>query len=72
MRAKGAIMNKMPRRKTDRKLVVDHAVLLISGYTESQNLNLPKLGSIREIQHRAETMTPVLREILDFRPSPHW
>lgn len=72
MPAKGAIMNKMPRKKTDRKLVVDHAVLLISSHTGPQNLNLPKLGSIREIQHRAETMTPILKEILDFRPSPHW
>jgi len=65
-------MNKLPRRKTDRKLVADHAVLLIGGHAESQNLHVPKLGSIREIQHRAETMTPVLKEILDFRPLPHW
>lgn len=25
-----------------------------------------------EIQHRAETVTPVLRQILEFRPAPHW
>jgi hypothetical protein len=64
-------MNKMPRKKIERKLVADHAVLLIS-HTETQNLHLPKLGSIREIQYRAETVTPVLKEILDFRPKPHW
>jgi hypothetical protein len=65
-------MNKLPRRKTNRKLVDDHAVLLISGHAESQNFHLPRLGSIPEIQHRAETVTPVLKEILDFRPLPHW
>lgn len=64
-------MNKMPRKKTDRKIMADHAVLL-TGHVESHNLHLPKLGSIREIQHRAETVTPILKEILDFRPLPHW
>jgi hypothetical protein len=28
--------------------------------------------TIEEIRMRAETMTPVLREILEFRPEPHW
>jgi hypothetical protein len=55
-------MNKLPRKRTHRKLMA----------VELQNLHLPKLGSIGEIQHRAETMTPVLKAILDFRPSPHW
>jgi hypothetical protein len=27
---------------------------------------------IEEIHHRAETMTPLLKEILAFRPQPHW
>jgi hypothetical protein len=27
---------------------------------------------IEEIHLRAETMTPLLKEILDFRPPPHW
>ena len=65
-------MNKMPRKQKDRKLVTDHAVLLIGGYTDAHNLHLPRLGSIREIQYRAETVTPVLKEILNFRPPPHW
>ncbi len=25
-----------------------------------------------EIQKRAETVTPVLKQILEFRPAPHW
>ncbi|HTV61119.1 MAG TPA: hypothetical protein VMH30_00970 [Verrucomicrobiae bacterium] len=25
-----------------------------------------------EIQQRAETVTPVLKQILEFRPAPHW
>jgi hypothetical protein len=28
--------------------------------------------TIEEIHLRAETMTPLLKEILDFRPPPHW
>jgi hypothetical protein len=65
-------MNKMPR-KVEQKLATEHAVLLMSSHTESPNLNLPKhCGSIREIQHRADTVTPVLKEILDYRPSPKW
>jgi hypothetical protein len=28
--------------------------------------------AIEEIHIRAETMTPLLKEILDFRPPPHW
>jgi hypothetical protein len=27
---------------------------------------------IEEIHQRAETMTPLLKEILDFRPPPRW
>jgi hypothetical protein len=30
------------------------------------------LLSIEEIHLRAETMTPLLKEILNFRPPPHW
>lgn len=26
----------------------------------------------KEIQSRAETITPVLKQILELRPSPHW
>jgi hypothetical protein len=63
---------KMPRKTIERKLVTDHAVLLISSQSEPRNLHLPRLGSIREIQYRAETVTPVLKEILDFRPPPQW
>jgi hypothetical protein len=25
-----------------------------------------------EIQQRVETVTPVLKQILEFRPAPHW
>ncbi|MGO8765018.1 MAG: hypothetical protein ACLQSR_07785 [Limisphaerales bacterium] len=25
-----------------------------------------------KIQHRAETITPMLQQILEYRPSPHW
>jgi hypothetical protein len=27
---------------------------------------------IEEIHHRAETISPLLQELLEFRPPPHW
>lgn len=30
------------------------------------------LFTVEEIQIRAETVTPLLKEILNFRPPPHW
>ncbi|HEY1661189.1 MAG TPA: hypothetical protein VGI03_02115 [Verrucomicrobiae bacterium] len=27
---------------------------------------------LREIQNRAETITPVLKQLLDFHPTQHW
>lgn len=30
------------------------------------------LYNIEEIHMRAETVTPLLKEILDFHPVPHW
>jgi len=30
------------------------------------------LYTIEEIHIRAETVTPLLRDILDFHPAPHW
>jgi hypothetical protein len=36
-----------------------------------ENFREPTLY-IAEIHMRAETMTPLLKEILDFRPRPHW
>jgi len=65
-------MNKMPRKTKERKLAADHSVSLAGSHAELQKFHLPKSGSIREIQYRAETVTPVLKEILDYRPSPRW
>jgi hypothetical protein len=28
--------------------------------------------NFEKIQNRAETITPVLRQILEYRPAPHW
>jgi hypothetical protein len=27
---------------------------------------------VDDIQNRAETITPLLKELLDYRPPPHW
>ena len=62
---------RLQRHKGQRLLADPHAVLMV-GYKGPQNLHEPEFLSIEEIHRRAETMTPVLKEILDFRPSPHW
>lgn len=53
------------------KLLMDHPAILIGGY-EGTKFNFQELPYIREILRRAEAMTPVLREILEFRPAPRW
>jgi len=37
-----------------------------------KNFCEPGLGFVDEIHVRAETITPLLREIMDFQPSPRW
>lgn len=66
-------MRTIPRTAKEPKLLTDHPALLIGGSKESgKNRRAPDVLSIPELQHRAETMTPVLKAILDFRPHPHW
>ena len=66
-------MNAMPQKASEMKLLTDHPALLIGEHKSSgKNRRPPDLYSIPELQHRAETMTPVLLAILDFRPRPHW
>jgi len=63
----------MPRTASEQKLLKDHpALLMVSHKGSAKNPGTPDVLSIPEIKHRAETMTPVLKKILDFRPRPHW
>jgi hypothetical protein len=63
-------MNAKARTGKQQKLLKDHpAALLMAGH---KDLNSTELLFIEEVHRRAETMTPLLKEILDFRPPPHW
>jgi hypothetical protein len=66
-------MNTMPQKASEQKLLTDHPVLLMVGDKGlGKKLHEPEALSINEVQRRAETMTPLLQEILDFRPRPRW
>jgi hypothetical protein len=66
-------MKTMPRTARGQKLLTNHPALLMIGHGEKgKNRRAPDVLSIPELQHRAETMTSVLKKILDFRPGPHW
>ena len=54
------------------KLLTDHTARLIGGQPANQDPPPSKFPYIDEINHRAETMTPLLKEILEFRSRPHW
>jgi hypothetical protein len=61
------------RRGKERKLAADDRISGMGCHKRpGENSRSQTLTYIEEINHRAETMTPVLKEILDFRPSPHW
>jgi len=48
-------------------------VSLSSKQCENSLKNFCEPGSFaKEIHSRAETVTPLLKEILEFRPRPHW
>jgi hypothetical protein len=66
-------MNTTPRTASEQKLLTNHPALLIGGpKKQGKNRRAPDVLSIPELQHRAETMTPLLKAILDYRPRPHW
>jgi len=48
------------------------AWLMIGEKQSSREFCEPTLSFIEEIHHRAETMTPLLKGILEFRPKPNW
>lgn len=57
-------MKEKPLREKERKMLANKRV--------SPKGILSKSLFMQEMEHRAETMTPLLKEILDFRPSPRW
>jgi hypothetical protein len=66
-------MKTMPRTASEQKLLTDHpALLMVSLGEKGKNRRAADMLSIPELQHRAETMTSLLKAILDFRPRPNW
>jgi hypothetical protein len=63
-------MNVKGRIGRRQKSLKDHPEsLLMNG---QEGLNSTELLFIAEVNRRAEIMTPLLKELLAFRPSPHW
>jgi hypothetical protein len=63
-------MNATPRITQEQKLLKDHAVLLLTSSCKTSGYPATEFLYIEEVHHRAETMTPLLQELLDFRPTP--
>jgi hypothetical protein len=65
-------MNEM--RRTEPKLLANHPVsLLMCNEEKTKKMYLsPECTFIEEIHARAETITPCLKDILDFKPPPYW
>ena len=56
-------------RGKERKLTADDRTSVVDSHKKlGENSHSQTLPFIEEIHHRAETMTPVLKRILDFRP----
>jgi hypothetical protein len=63
-------MNATPRIAKEPKLLKDHAVLLLTCSCKTPGHPTTEFLYLEEVHHRAETMTPLLQELLDFRPTP--
>jgi hypothetical protein len=63
---KGGHMKKKTRKGKERKLIKNYRVSLMGSHNESPGGQTPPY--MEDIQRRADTITPVLKEILDFRP----
>jgi hypothetical protein len=63
-------MKAISRKEKEQKLLADQPALPAG--KESPNRRATVSGYMLEIHLRAQAMTPILKEILDFRPSPHW
>jgi hypothetical protein len=66
-------MEKTSKKSKGTRQVID-PVSVSSKRCEDSLKNFCEPGSpfAAEIQVRAETVTPLLKEILEFRPRPHW
>lgn len=62
-------MRAISHKEKEQKLLADQPASPAG--KESPNRRAPA-SYMLEINLRAHAMTPLLKEILDFRPSPHW
>ena len=62
------------KRLKEPKLLSNRPVSLLKCNEEKvpENFLSLKFTYIREIQTRAETITPLLKGILDYKPAPSW
>jgi hypothetical protein len=67
-------MNTTSRISNRPKLLADRSTsVLVAGRGNSPEISREAtLFFIEEIHARADAVTPLLKEILDFRPRPHW
>jgi hypothetical protein len=66
-------MNVTRHAEREMKLLAgQQAWLMIESKKAPQDFAASKLVYIDEIHRRAETVTPLLKGILDFRPEPNW
>lgn len=65
-------MNAIPRTGSRQILLECHPALLLAGGHPEPGFYTPEFLFIQEIHHRAETITPLLKEMLEFRPAPDW
>ena len=72
------VMNALLMTSANPKLLADGVKLFpfVADNNESleqhHGLEPHQLYTIEEIHVRAETVTPLLKEILDYQPVPHW
>jgi hypothetical protein len=64
-------MNAIPHRNSGKKLIKAAAASRLADANKA-GPGVTKFVFIEEVHRRAETITPLLKEMLEFRPPPHW
>ncbi len=65
-------MNATPNKDRERKLLAGCSAPVLKDGCKSGMDVFCALKFMDEIHSRAETVTPLLKEILDYRSGPHW
>ena len=65
-------MNATAHTGREQKLLKDHPIFLLMAGQKRLDNSETEFLFIEEVHHRAETITPLLKALLVFRPPPHW